>query len=413
MTNKKNLMKRLAVLACVATMSLTSMSLTTEALGNQTITTAVSTALSRASSSGSSFTSKQVTMKSEYTCTTDAIRINWNKVSGATGYRIYRYNATTKKWVKLTTIKNGNTTTYRNSGLPAGSKYRYKVKAYKKVNGVNYWGKASAEKIVTTKPKQVTMKASTATKNAIRLNWTKVKCDGYKVYQKVGNSYKLIATIRDSDKTTYRVNGKELLTDDMLTGGGSGIYCNVNFSYSYDMTKTDALASGTKYTFKVRAYRKDTTGGVNYGKCAVKVKTTSYDMSNKFDKYIANNIKSSMSTYEKLCVLCKYPCSYSYNNPYNCYNGAAVVCYMAKKLGFVANTYTYSSGEHSEATIYANGYYYVCNVGHYGSAPRTYTVTKMKKLVLENKNITNDFWNAISEYPLIKSNDCIATAMYT
>ncbi|MCD7741366.1 MAG: transglutaminase-like domain-containing protein, partial [Ruminococcus sp.] len=38
--------------------------------------------------------------------------------------------------------------------------------------------------------------------------------------------------------------------------------------------KVTGLSSGTKYTFKVRAYRKDTAGKVVYGKCGVKEKTT-------------------------------------------------------------------------------------------------------------------------------------------
>ncbi|MCD7741275.1 MAG: transglutaminase-like domain-containing protein, partial [Ruminococcus sp.] len=38
--------------------------------------------------------------------------------------------------------------------------------------------------------------------------------------------------------------------------------------------KVTGLSSGTKYTFKVRAYRKDTAGKVVYGKCGVKKKTT-------------------------------------------------------------------------------------------------------------------------------------------
>ncbi|MCD7773579.1 MAG: hypothetical protein LUH08_05930 [Ruminococcus sp.] len=257
MTNKKNLMKRLAVLACVATMSLTSISLTTEALGDQTITTAVSTAVSRASSSISSFVSKQVTVKSDFTCASDAVRINWNKVSGATGYRIYRYNATTKKWVKLTTIKNGNTTTYRNSGLAAGTTYKYKVKAYKKVNGTNYWGKASATKTVTTKPKQITVKSSyTRTSSAIRINWSKVTgATGYRVYRYNSSTKKwvTIATIKSSNTTTYRDSG---------------------------------LSAGTTYKYKVKAYKK--LNGTNYwGKASATKSATT--------KKVANSVSVSVS----------------------------------------------------------------------------------------------------------------------
>ncbi|MCD7741625.1 MAG: fibronectin type III domain-containing protein [Ruminococcus sp.] len=232
---------KIAVVACAAIMSMSSMSLTTEALGNQTLTSAASTAITSVVELTSSFTSKTASFKSDYTSTTNAIRLNWNKVSGASGYRIYKYDSSAKKWVKVKTVKSGSTTTARITGLSAGSKYRFKVKAYKHYNGKTYWSKASSAKYAATKPKQVTMKASTATCNAIRLNWKKVKCDGYKIYQKVNGKYKLIATVRNSDTTTYRVTG---------------------------------LSGSTKYSFKIKAYRKDTAGKVVYGKGTIKKKTT-------------------------------------------------------------------------------------------------------------------------------------------
>ncbi len=180
--------------------------------------------------SASAYTPATVTLKSDYSCTTDAIRINWNKVSGASGYRIYRYNG--KNWVKITTIKNGSTTTYRDSGLSSGTLYRYKVKAYKKVNGTNYWGSASKEFLASTKSKAVRITSTSKTTDAVRLNWTKQTGNGYQVYQLKGSTWTKIATIRSMNTTTYRISG---------------------------------LNSSTKYQFKVRAYRTDTKGRVNAG----------------------------------------------------------------------------------------------------------------------------------------------------
>ncbi|MCD8094876.1 MAG: fibronectin type III domain-containing protein [Ruminococcus sp.] len=372
--------KRIVTLACAATISLSSLCMTTEALGGETLTSAASSAVSSIVSLDASFTSKKVTLKSDYTCTTSAVRLNWNKVSGASGYRIYKYDSSAKKWVKVKTVKGGSTTTARITGLSAGSKYRFKVKAYKHYNGKTYWSKASTQKYIATKPKQVTMKASTATQNAIRLNWKKVKCDGYKIYQKVGNSYKIIATVRDGDTTTYRVTGNELLSTNVARDA-------------------DVLESGAKYSFKVRAYRKDTAGKVVYGKCGVKVKTTKYDMSNELDKYIANNITSNMTNYEKLCKLCEYPCSFDYDyDDFNCRDGARMVCAMALKLGFPSVVFGYSSKEHYEAVVYMNNNYYICNVGYYGSAPRKYSITKSSKAVFENTDITEDFWDLNNFY---------------
>lgn len=85
-----------------------------------------------------------VTIKPKYTHTKKAIRINWHKVKGASGYRVYRYNAKTKKWDTLKTIGNANTTTYRDGNtLSPNTEYKYKVKAYVRVDGKAVWGEAS------------------------------------------------------------------------------------------------------------------------------------------------------------------------------------------------------------------------------------------------------------------------------
>lgn len=190
----------------------------------------------------SAYTPATVTLKSDYSCTADAIRINWNKVRGASGYRVYRYNG--KNWVKIATIKNGSTTTYRDSGLASGTLYRYKVKAYRKVNGTNYWGSASKEFLAATKSKAVKITSTSKTTDAVRLNWTKQTGNGYQVYQLKGSTWTKIATIRSMNTTTYRISG---------------------------------LSPSTTYRFKVRAYRTDTKGKVNAGPFASVSVTTKAD----------------------------------------------------------------------------------------------------------------------------------------
>ncbi|MCD7742358.1 MAG: Ig-like domain-containing protein [Ruminococcus sp.] len=80
-----------------------------------------------------------------------AVRLNWNKVTRATGYQIQRYDASAKKWVAVKTIKNGSTLTYRDTGLKSNKVYKYRVRAYKTLNGNKYYGKWSVTKTVTTK----------------------------------------------------------------------------------------------------------------------------------------------------------------------------------------------------------------------------------------------------------------------
>ncbi|MCD7741402.1 MAG: fibronectin type III domain-containing protein [Ruminococcus sp.] len=186
----------------------------------------------------------QVSVKSKYTSTTSAVRINWTKVSGATGYRIYRYNSTTKKYEKVKTIKNGSTTTYKQTGLKAGTTYKYKVKAYVKYNGTNYWSVKNSSVIkTTTKPAQVTMKSASKSKTAVRINWKKVTgASGYQVqrYNSSTKKWVTVKTIKSGSTVTYKNTG---------------------------------LKKGTSYKYRVRAYR--TVNGTKlYGKWSSTKKVT-------------------------------------------------------------------------------------------------------------------------------------------
>ena len=66
-----------------------------------------------------------------------AVTVQWSKVSGATGYQVYRLNTKTGKYTKIAAIKG---TSYQNMKLKKGATYRYKVRAYKTVNKKNYYG---------------------------------------------------------------------------------------------------------------------------------------------------------------------------------------------------------------------------------------------------------------------------------
>ena len=75
--------------------------------------------------------------------TKSRIRIGWDAVSGCSGYRIYMYNDYSGKYEAVKTIKNPNTVSFAASGLYSNTKYKFKVRPYKKgVNGI-CWGKCS------------------------------------------------------------------------------------------------------------------------------------------------------------------------------------------------------------------------------------------------------------------------------
>ena len=161
----------------------------------------------------------------EYKATANSATLSWKPVSGAIGYRVYRKVGS--NWVKVKTLSG---TSYTEKGLAPYSSYQYKVKAYKKKSGKTFWGKASRVQTVTTLPAAPTFKAFSATKDSIRVNWQGVKCDGYQLYMSEnGGAYTKVATVKGASVGTYKIKN---------------------------------LKSGTKYTFKLRAYgrRADTNG---------------------------------------------------------------------------------------------------------------------------------------------------------
>ena len=64
----------------------------------------------------------------------------WNKVNGASGYRIYYKNSENGKWHYVTQIGKGSTTSYTHKGIQDGKDYYYTMRAYRVVNGKKVFG---------------------------------------------------------------------------------------------------------------------------------------------------------------------------------------------------------------------------------------------------------------------------------
>ena len=69
----------------------------------------------------------------------NSIKVEWSRISGADGYVVYgsqcNGNGKVYKYKKLATITNGKTRTWTHTKLKKATYYKYKVKAYKLVNG--------------------------------------------------------------------------------------------------------------------------------------------------------------------------------------------------------------------------------------------------------------------------------------
>lgn len=69
-----------------------------------------------------------------------SIGISWKKVSGASGYSVYRATSKNGKYTRVATTKK---TSFTNTKLKRKKTYYYKVRAYKTVKGKKYYGSYS------------------------------------------------------------------------------------------------------------------------------------------------------------------------------------------------------------------------------------------------------------------------------
>lgn len=89
------------------------------------------------------------------------VKLSWSKVSGAGGYQIQRYKSAQKKYVTVKTISSGSTLSYKQTGMNAGTTYKYRMRAYKKSNGkTTYSSYTSAVKATTKKAVAAKVKAT-------------------------------------------------------------------------------------------------------------------------------------------------------------------------------------------------------------------------------------------------------------
>ena len=160
--------------------------------------------------------------------TTSSVTFSWDKITGVTGYKVYKLDDKNAWKLVSTTTK----TSYTDKTLSMGQSAQFKVRAYTTVSSKTYYGAYSSVLTATlAKPGTVPKLSASAAEKNITLTWTKAdNANGYKVYI--------------LDNKTNKFTEKTSVT--ALTAKISGLTAN------------------TEYKFAVKAFYKNSDGKIIY-----------------------------------------------------------------------------------------------------------------------------------------------------
>lgn len=136
--------------------------------------------------------------------------LSWQRVTNATGYRIYRKATGEKEYRYYTSVYGNEKTQYVDKNVQIGKQYVYCVKVFKKTSFSTKYSGASNKMKVTLRPAAtqiLSAKSDTAgTMDVIKLSWKKVNdCSGYRIFRKTPNekSFHRVAEIKGNATVYY------------------------------------------------------------------------------------------------------------------------------------------------------------------------------------------------------------------
>ncbi len=133
------------------------------------------------------------------------VKLSWTKVEKATGYRVYKYNNSTKKYEK---VADTTSNSYTVKSLKANTTYKFNVKAYTKSSTTKY-GTASSALSIKTKPADVSsFRLASVSKDGYTLSWNKsTGVNGYQLVKYNESTGKWVEVTK-TKATTYNVSGE-------------------------------------------------------------------------------------------------------------------------------------------------------------------------------------------------------------
>lgn len=151
---------------------------------------------------------------------TTSITVKWSKNAEAVdGYQVQVYKNGAWKTVKTV---SSSTLKYKVTGLSPATKYQFRIRAYKTIDKIKYYGAYSSTYTTCTKPKTPSISLSTKSKS-ITVKWKKITTSGYQVQYSTNKNMKKAKTVKVKSSATSK--------------------------------KISKLKKGKKYYVRVRAYK--------------------------------------------------------------------------------------------------------------------------------------------------------------
>ena len=212
----------------------------------------------------------------------DKLRLSWEPMSGVDGYQIYRATSKSGKYAKIATVKGASSATYTDTGRTCGTRYYYKLRAYKKIGGKTVYSKYSTVLSAYAKPAKVKVTDAYAPDGAtisIAVSFTTVR--GATDYEAQINQIKKNGKETGFRSYTYNDEGKKTtfttykqwlaLLKKMHPSGYVSLSVKENGKYvskkvpvaefaetslKKNQADIELVQDDSIYEFRVRAYRK-------------------------------------------------------------------------------------------------------------------------------------------------------------
>lgn len=134
--------------------------------------------------------------------TKSSLNIKWTNPGGsADGYQLQQY--VDGAWKTVKTFTNTSTLTYKLTSLSACKKYEFRIRAYKIIGKVKYYGDYSTTYTTYTSPSTPSITLSTKSRS-ITAKWKKVSCTGYEIQYSTDKDMKNAKTVKASSTATSK-----------------------------------------------------------------------------------------------------------------------------------------------------------------------------------------------------------------